>query len=169
MSDIRHNISREDQVRAFELSKLMALKKDQASAMGSYRSRLSQAEAKGMHTKAAKDAIKIYEKGDVTDTLKYLEELTRNLRILGMPLKSEQLEMFDVAPAVQPLDEKAHEQGMGAGILGMNQDENPHDLSTDAGQAWMAGWHEGCEARAELQREEEAQADDDDTEQDQAA
>ena len=116
------------------------------------------AEAKGLHVKAAKDAIKIADKGDISDTVLYLEELTKNLRLLGLPLKSEQLDMFETAPQSQPLDERAYEQGHGSGVLGEGQDKNLHDPTSEAGQAWLRGFHEGCAARAELERQDNAES-----------
>lgn len=148
-----HAMSEEEARVLFELSRLKDQKAIKASADGTYRSELSRLESKGINLRAAKEAIKIAEKGEVAETLEYLSALTRYLKLLGVPIKADQKDLFEFAPALQPLDEKVYEQGMGAGIMGETQGGNPHDLSTDAGQKWLAGWHEGSSMRAKLANE----------------
>ena len=134
-----HAMSEEEARVLFELSRLKDQKAIKASADGTYRSELSRLESKGINLRAAKEAIKIAEKGEVAETLEYLSALTRYLKLLGVPIKADQKDLFEFAPALQPLDE--------------TQGGNPHDLSTDAGQKWLAGWHEGSSMRAKLANE----------------
>lgn len=41
-----------------------------------------------------------------------------------------------------PLDDRAYEEGVAAGLLGKNC-EAPYDETSTAGQRWIEGWHEG--------------------------
>ncbi len=68
--------------------------------------------------------------------------MARRLRIakmLGHGL-SRQIEMFDADRT--PVEDRAYAEGMAAGKLRKDM-ANPHDLSTDAGQAWQRGFNDG--------------------------
>jgi ribosome modulation factor len=162
-----HTMGEEDARVLFELSRLKDDKAKKATADGTYRSALSRLESKGIHLRAAKEALKIADKGELSETLEYLAALTRYLKLLGLPIKADQKDLFEVAPALQPVDEMAHEQGAGAGVIGSPQTDNPHDPSTKAGQAWLAGWHEGAAMRAAFAKavdDEASETDEDENE-----
>jgi ribosome modulation factor len=158
MTDTNHTMSAEDARVLFELSRLKHQKEVMASKTGEYRSALSRLESKGLNKKAAQEAIKIRDKGEVAETLAYITALTKYLKLLGLPIQKEQADLFEFAPALQPIEERARELGTGAGILGEPLSDNPHDASTAAGQAWIAGWHEGVEMRDRMHDEDAADA-----------
>lgn len=158
MSDPKHNISRDDAFVLFNLSRVEEFQHKKNSSNGEYVSRLEMAEANGLDKWAIKEALKIKKSGEVTLTVQRLQALMRYLRLLGIPLQAAQLEMFETAPQSQPGEEKAYEQGFGTAMLGESHHDNPHDVSTDFGQAWLRGWNEGCKVRSEFQNEEASQA-----------
>jgi ribosome modulation factor len=158
MTDTNHTMSAENARVLFELSRLKDQKEAMASKNGEYRSALSRLESKGLNKKAAQEAIKIRDKGEVAETLQFITALTKYLKLLGLPIQKEQADLFEFAPALQPIEEKAREQGTGAGVMGEPLSDNPHDTSTSAGQAWIAGWHEGVEMRDRMHDEDEADA-----------
>ncbi len=155
----KHNISRDDAFVLFQLSKVEEFQKRKNTSNGDFTSRLESAEANGLDKWAIKEALKIKKKGEIAEAIKRYTHLFRYLRLLGLPLSASQIDMFEVAPQSQPITENAYEQGFGTGVIGEGQDKNPHDLSTEAGQAWIRGFHDGCAARAEFQKEEGKPAD----------
>ncbi len=160
---VGHNTRAEDALKAYHLSELMKSLEEVKSQNGKHSSYLSRLQAKGLDIKAMKEAIKIHTKGDPVETVAYLKELANCLRILGTPLESDQADLF-AAPAIsQTPEEKAKEQGFGAGALGQPMTDNPHDPGSDLGQTWISAWHEGQAARAEV-AEQEAAEDEDESE-----
>lgn len=151
---VGHNVNREDAVIQFQLSKFRAAKKKKASADGEYSSFLSHLEAKGVDKDAAKAALSIIESGKAAETLEHWSKVARYCRLLGLPLESDQLNLFSTGPGEQTPEEKASEQGFGAGVLGLGQDECPHSFESPLGQAWLAAWNKGCAFRHGLEKEE---------------
>lgn len=85
----------------------------------------------------------------IEDTFK---QLFRLMRFVALPIGT-QIGFFDDRPeAPEPKDarQRAGEQGFMAGATGANQTDNPHELNTDAGQAWLEQWHKG---QAELAKQ----------------
>lgn len=69
--------------------------------------------------------------------------MARRLRIakmLGHGI-ARQVEMFDADRT--PVEDRAYDEGLAAGKLRKDMRENPHDMSTDAGQAWQRGFNDG--------------------------
>ena len=63
------------------------------------------------------------------------------LRWLGVPMGA-QTDLFGADR--RPIGERAYMEGRIAGLEGVkSQKENPHDLSTEAGQEWVRGYHDG--------------------------
>lgn len=131
---------------AVQLSQIRRAQEEAASAQGTARAALSKAEGKGINLPAAKRALKILKSGKAEEFTAEMQELLRYLNILGVGIKKSQLDLFETATTLAPIDEKAFEDGLRAGRLGEAPD-NPHDLSTPAGQQWLTGHHKGAEER----------------------
>ncbi|GHB33869.1 hypothetical protein GCM10007094_23470 [Pseudovibrio japonicus] len=140
----------QDAVVATTISKLRKVSEAAASSQGEMRAEYSKAEAAGLNLQAAKKAISLLKKGD-DKTKDWVEEVTqtvRYLRICGLELTKEQLELFSFTDtSLAPVDERAYVKGLSAGRLGENDRENPYDLGSPTGQKWMEGWNKGHEER----------------------
>lgn len=138
----------DDAVIAVNLSKIRQAQEDALSAHGSLRSIMGHAEGKGINLKAAKRALSIVKKGDSETWLEETQAITRYLRILRHGIQSHQLEMFETSESdLAPIDEKAGLDGRAAGLDGKDESDNPHDLGTAAGQAWLAAYRQGYAER----------------------
>jgi len=168
-----HNQIPPEAIVAVQLSQIRRAQEEAASASGSARAALSKAEGKGINLAAAKRALKILKSGKAEEFTAEMQELLRYLNILGVGIKKSQLDLFETATALAPIDEKAFEDGLRTGRLGEAPD-NPHDLSTPAGQQWIRGHHQGAEERRlvlDMQAEEESETevvDAEDVDEDQA-
>lgn len=144
---------------AVQLSQIRRAQEEASSAQGTARAALSKAEGKGINLPAAKRALKILKSGKAEEFTAEMQELLRYLNILGFGIKKSQLDLFETATTLAPIDEKAFEDGLRAGRLGEAAD-NPHDLSTPAGQQWLSGHHKGSDERRlvlAMQAEEESE------------
>ncbi|MCX5569624.1 hypothetical protein [Kaistia nematophila] len=144
---------------AVQLSQIRRAQEEAASASGTARAALSKAEGKGINLPAAKRALKIVKTGKAEDFVVEMQELLRYLNILGVGIKKAQLDLFETATTLAPIDEKAFDDGLRAGRLGEAAD-NPHDLTTAAGQQWIKGHYQGSEERQRviaMQAEEESE------------
>lgn len=130
-----------------QLSEMRRAQDEAASSNGVMRAAYAKAEAKGVNLAAAKRALKIQKSGKAEEFVAEMTELLRYLKIMGIGIQKSQLDLFDVATTLAPIDEKAREEGLLAGRWGKPADENPHDLSTPAGQSWLAAHYEGLEER----------------------
>lgn len=142
------------------LSEMRRAQDEAASFNGAMRSTYAKAEAKGLNLAAAKRALKIQKSGKAEEFAAELAELLRYLNILGIGVQKSQLDLFEVAPVLAPIDEKAHLDGLRAGRFGEPADKNPHELNTAAGQRWLEGHYRGVEERKlvfAMQAEEEAE------------
>lgn len=139
----------DDAVIAVNLSKIRVAADQAASGHGTYRSVLAHAEAKGVHLKAAKRALAIVKAGDdaVTAWLEENAAVTKYLRIMRHGIQQSQLDMFETEASLAPIDEKAGLDGLAAGRDGQRESNNPHDLSTPAGQAWLSNYRTGAHER----------------------
>ncbi|PHQ71756.1 MAG: hypothetical protein COB93_02455 [Sneathiella sp.] len=153
MTDVAHDHNTKvstDAVTAFQLSKLRRSKLEVDSTGNDHHTLTSELEASGLNMKAAKDALKIVKKGKVEATVSYLESLTRYLRILGCPLEKQQLDMFEHGTALQPIDEKAYDEGLLAGRMGDDEFDSPHELNSDSGREWARGYDVGQTERGRI-------------------
>lgn len=137
----------EDAVKAVNLAKIKAANEALQTAKNDHQSVIKHAEAKGIHLVAAKKALKIKKSGKVETIVSEMTATLEYLFILGVPLEKKQLELFRVEDPRAPVVERAREHGRLTGIMGGGTGECPHDLSTEAGQAWMAGFNGGTEER----------------------
>ncbi|MFI5409116.1 hypothetical protein [Kaistia sp. UC242_56] len=144
---------------AVQLSQIRRAQEEASSAQGTARAALSKAEGKGINLPAAKRALKILKSGKAEEFTAEMQELLRYLNILGVGIQKSQLDLFQTATTLAPIDEKAFEDGLRAGRLGEAAD-NPHDQSTAAGQQWIKGHYQGAEERRlvlDMQAEEESE------------
>ena len=72
-------------------------------------------------------------------------------RRLGMIPSAFQLDFFDVTD--DPLIDKAYEAGLWAGMTGGVLEDNPHDVTTQAGQKWTEAFYKGSERFEKLTAE----------------
>lgn len=138
----------DEAVIAVNLSKIRVAQDEAASHHGSLRNVLKHAEGKGVHLKAAKRALSIVKSGDADAWLEETRETTRYLRILRHGIQEAQISMFEFEPSLAPIDEKAGLDGRAWGLDGGDENANPHDLSTKAGQAWLSACRQGLSERA---------------------
>lgn len=169
-----HNVqASDDAIIVVQLSKLRASQRALASKNGEHRNVVKDVEAKGLSPKIAKEALRIAESGDAKAKLEELQTLVHYLRLLGVDLPGDQLEMFaESANTGGPLVDKAYEDGLRAGRMGESFDTCQHDPSTDAYRAFRDGHQIGARERdaimsmpAPLFRDDEA-GDDPETDED---
>ncbi|WP_139251585.1 hypothetical protein [Kaistia soli] len=129
------------------LSEMRRAQEEHASTNGSMRATYAKAEGKGINLAAAKRALKIQKSGKAEEFAAELAKLLQYLNILGIGVQKSQLDLFEVAPNLAPIDEKAELDGLRAGRFGEPADRNPHDLTTAAGQRWLEGHYRGVEER----------------------
>src|SRR5690606_30914677 len=112
-----------------------------------HQSVIKHAEAKGINLKAASWALKLKKSGKLEDAVAELTARLEYAYILGTPLSKAQLDMFRVEEPRTPSVEKAREHGRYVGIRGEGMGENPYSVDSEAGQAWIAGFHDGTKER----------------------
>jgi hypothetical protein len=97
-----------------------------------------------VHLSAAKDAIAVVKSGKVDEAIAYTKAFYSYLRILRHGVVDDQLSL-DLAPSAAPVEERAEHDGRWAGMSGdeVRESDNPHALSTKAGQAWLAAFRQG--------------------------
>ncbi len=96
---------------------------------------------------AAKRALKIIKSGKSEEFIAETERTVFYLKLLGKPVNEAQLDLFVCAPASAPEDEKAGDEGLSAGRLGHEENQNPYDLGSPKGQAWIKKFREGLAER----------------------
>jgi hypothetical protein len=150
----------DDAVIAVNLNKIRDAKTRVDAAGNDYRSILGHAEGKGVNLKAANKALALVKSGNVDDWLAETSAVTRYLKILRHGVTDSQLDL-DLESNLAPLEEKAALDGRAAGFdtaPTSTEGDNPHALSTVAGQAWLAAFRQ---ARVERDIVLSMKADDD--------
>lgn len=148
MTDTISNQPDDDAIIAVNLSKIRLAQEAAASGHASLRSTLGHCEAKGINLKAAKRALKIVKNGEAEDWLEEAQAITKYLRILRHGISSSQLELFETEEShLEPTDEKATLDGRAAGLDGKEESDNPHEVGTIAGQAWLTAYRQGLSER----------------------
>lgn len=155
------NTPSDDDVIAVNLSKIRRAQEAAASHHGTLRNVLKDAEGKGVHLKAAKRALAIVKADEADAWLEETSAVTRYLRILRHGITENQLQL-DFGTTLEPMDEKAANDGRAAGLDGVDEAECPHDINTANGQAWLAAYRQGLSERklilAMMEDEEKADA-----------
>lgn len=162
----------DDAVVAVDLSRLRDGQNEFNSSTGTYRNICKQCDQHGLHMKAAKRALQIVRDGDAESWLVENAAVTKYLRILRHGVTQAQLDLFTVESHLAPIDEVAGLDGLSAGRLGQSETDNPHDLGSASGQAWLSKFWVGraerdavlamapAEAKSELIEGEAAPVDD---------
>ncbi|MCE3257309.1 MAG: hypothetical protein K0Q64_1392 [Nitrobacter vulgaris] len=159
----------DEAVIAVRLGKMRVLKDEAASAQGTYRNFLSQAEGCGINLKAAKRALAIAKSGDAEAWLEETRETTRYLRILRHGINESQMKL-DFGTTLEPMDEKAANDGRIAGLdMEAKESDIPHDLSTPSGQAWITAFRQGRSERDIILSMMDAEDDESEDDEDQEA
>lgn len=127
------------------VSRILAAKAKKASAEGNFRQEFARAESLHLCMPALKAAIKILEADDKDEQIRIMQKTIEYAHALDIDV-SDRLDLFD-SNKDAPLVDQAKEAGRVCGLLGRNQDENPHQMSTKAGQAWQEGWLKAIEER----------------------
>lgn len=136
---------------------------DTVKNQGEYlREVIDHAKGKGINVKAAKRAFAIIESGEAKAWLTETQDITRYLRILRHGVTESQLKL-EFTSTLEPIDEKAGLDGRAHGLDGGDENANPHDLSTKAGQAWLAACRQGLSERNLIlsMKDDEPEADED--------
>lgn len=159
MTDAQQKQSIDDRaVIAANLAKVMRADADLQEAKNDHQSVIKHAEGKGIHLGAAKRALKIKRSGKVEKVIEELSALFLYLRILNLPIEKKQLEMFDAFDEATPIKEKAYEQGLYAGRMGLGEGENPYSATSHQGQSFIKGLNVGSnERRIVLEMEAESE------------
>ncbi|WP_395175079.1 hypothetical protein [Roseibium alexandrii] len=163
MTNPAHNISQDQQYAAFQINRVANLQKEADSATAAYSSALGKMEANGLDKQAVKEALKIRKKGpaEVTAAIARFKKLLEYLKAINLPVEDNQLDMFPAVSHEEPLEDRAFRMGVLTGAMGEGMDKNPHSPETEAGQAWLNGFHEGSDSYRRFKQEadeEEAEA-----------
>ena len=134
-------------IDAVNLSRIRAAQEAYHSQNGELRSAFAKASAMNLHLPAAKRALKVIKSGKTDEMVTEFERTVFYLKLLGKPVNETQLDMFICAPASAPEDEKAGDEGLSAGRLGHEENQNPYDLGSSKGQAWIKKFREGLAER----------------------
>ena len=132
----------DDAIVAVNLTRMRDAQERYASENGSLRSTFAKAEQQGVHLKAAKRALAIVKAGDVDAWLTETSKVTSYLKIMRHGITENQLTL-DLESTLAPIEEKAGLDGRAAGLdtaEDATEHSNPHDLSTKAGQSWLAAF-----------------------------
>lgn len=140
----------EDQITAFHLAKLKKAQAESKNGQSELKAVQNTLGASGMNVAAASKALKIIEKGKKQETVDWITAVLKYLRILGDPIVSDQLEMFESVPVKPGILEQAFEDGLRAGIEGADRNSSHHDLNSDSGREWVKGFDQGAENRKRI-------------------
>lgn len=135
----------DDAVVAVNLGKIRDAKMRVDAAGNELRSVTKHAEGKGVHLKAAARALKIVKAGDADSWLEETSAITRYLKILRHGVTENQLSL-ELESTLAPIEEKAGLDGRACGLDTADtatEGSIPHDLSTRAGQSWLAAFRQG--------------------------
>ncbi len=105
------------------------------------------AKAEGFKLRLMDEAVRINEAEDDEIIVQEIKDRVQMAVWLGLPVGS-QLGMFEDTDHLAPLVDRARDEGTVAGALG-KEPRSAYEESTEAGQAWLAGWHEGQKGNAE--------------------
>lgn len=152
-------------IDAVNLSRIRAAQESFNSETGSLRSTFARAEGQGLHLPAAKRALKVIKSGKQDEMIEEFERTVFYLKLLGKPVKSEQIELFDGLTQSAPEDERAEIEGLSAGRSGEHtEQQNPYD--GPKGQGWLRGFRRGDEERRIVLSMAEPEAEGDEAEED---
>ncbi len=142
----------EDAILVVQLSKLAASQDRTSSQTGSHRAVVKDTESKGLSPRIAKEALSIKRSGKAAEKLEELQTLLHYLRLLGVELPTDQLDLFAEIGSAQPVAvvDRATEDGLRAGRMGEPIEACPHDASTDAYRSWRDAYQIGEREREQI-------------------
>lgn len=143
------NMPDQSAIDAVNLSRIRAAQDEFNSQNGSLRSTFAKAEMQGLHLAAAKRALKVIKSGKQDEMISEFSKTVEYLRLLGNQVEfgSDQLDLFK-AGGPAPEDEKARNEGQAAGRIGKPESDNPYDIGSIKGQAWLTAYRDGASERA---------------------
>ena len=118
-----------------------------AVAKAEVKAEIKRAEGYGLNAAALKEAMDIRKSSTRDATIAHWRKTLEYLFCWGDGVTKDQLDLFTTIDERLPLDDKAFQDGLIAGMEGFSTSQNPHDLGSPAGQQWMSGWHNGLEQR----------------------
>lgn len=142
MTDIGHNSDREvfeEQTFLNSFRQIKDIKSAIAGEMGDAAAIYKRLKEIGFTKADVTWAFELEEK-NAAEVISTMARRLRIARMLGHGI-ARQFEMFDADRT--PVEERSYEEGLAAGKLRKDMAENPHDLATDAGQAWQRGFNDG--------------------------
>lgn len=135
----------------YSVHAIARLEKAKDKAVGELRQGYKQAQDAGIDLKVFKEVVK--EAKEDSEALKlHFRTKDRYMRFMGVETGFQ----FGLFENPEEADQNAMDKGRRAGGLGVDSAENPYQLSTDEGQKWMEGWHEGQKDIAEGMREQKS-------------
>jgi len=149
MSDVRANEPDQGAIDAVNLSRIMQAMNEKDSAVGSLRSVFAKAELQNLNTEAAKIAIRLVKKGGdaIDEHFALFRQTGEYVKLLGKELSPSQYELFGLRQGPTPEDEKAGIEGLAAGRAGHKEKDNPYEVGSLKGQAWLAKFRDGLAER----------------------
>lgn len=136
----------QDAVLAVYIGQLKVAKAAKNDVAKSYKDILTAAKETGLNTGAIQAAMKIVESGDVEKWIAQTRAISTCLRVMRYGVTSEQMEL-DFQDSREPIDDRAAGDGLWAGRSEAEESDNPHQINTPAGQAWLGAFRTG---RAEV-------------------
>lgn len=125
-----------------------------ATANSEVRNAYKRAKADGFSKKQVDLAIRLRTEEGQKSFKADLEDSARIARWSGMAI-GEQGSLFDEKDRT-PIAERAYDEGRRAGLQSEDLNSNPYDVTTEAGQAYISGWHDGqSKYRAGIKKKEE--------------
>jgi ribosome modulation factor len=138
-----------DAVLARNFAKYLRAEGELATAKAEHKAAVKHVVDKGLDKKAAAIAAKILKQGSVA-TQAY-SDLIRNvlalLEVGGSPVSKEQMDLWPAEAERTPIEDRARKEGRRAAFFDKGTDACPYDVTSRAGQEWLAGLAEG---RAEV-------------------
>lgn len=139
-------VADDDAIAVVNLGRIVEADRELNAAKEDHKETVELAVSNGINLNAAKKAFKIITAGEATAWLQETRDITRYLRILRHGIQESQLAL-EFETTLAPIDEKAGADGRMHGLMGNPERYNPHDLSTVAGQAWLAAHRQGYAER----------------------
>lgn len=144
------------------LTRIKSAQERYASENGSLRSTFAKAEVQGLHLAAAKRALKVIKSDKQAEMIEEMQKTLYYLKLLGRGVDKKDIDLFDYASSLAPLDEKAADDGRRAGLAGEAEASMQYDIGSLAGQAWLAAYRQGTAERDLIMSMPSPETDEDD-------
>ncbi|KGT73686.1 hypothetical protein MA20_42820 [Bradyrhizobium japonicum] len=165
MTTAQQNEPTQQALDAFNLARIRAAQKEAESvnetnnsAKNKLRGVFAITQGQGLHNDAAREALKLVEGGeaDIDAFCEKVRKIGVYVGFLGKTLTPRQYELFGMpAAGPAPEDERAENEGRAAGFrmddeAGSKEQDNPYEVGSQKGQAWIKGFRKGRPERNTL-------------------